>query len=134
MGSGDDRHDKFAVINGVDDAIVADANAKKPGVAGQSAYAGRPGLVGQPIDRGDEPDPIGSVDLAELAECSGCHLNRIRHPPVLQVVSELGLGLFPTDGLHTTAQFVEGLGGEAQQVSVFGMLKAFGVLGWDDRG
>jgi hypothetical protein len=134
MGSGDDRHDKFAVINGVHDAIVADANAKKPGVAGESAYAGWPRLVGQSIDRGDDPDSIGPVDLAELAECGGCHLDCVRHPPVLQVVSELGLGLFPGDGLHATAQLVEGLGGEAQQVSVFGMLEAFGVLGRDDRG
>lgn len=61
MGCGDDRHDKFAVVNGVDDA-----NPQKPRVTSESAYAGWPRLVGQPVDCGDDLGLSGPVDLAEL--------------------------------------------------------------------
>ena len=67
---GDDEHHELAIVDPVDDAVVAGAYAPPPSAAHQLHCGRRPRLRGEQFDGGLDPAPSLRIELPELADCA----------------------------------------------------------------
>jgi hypothetical protein len=75
----DDQDDEDLVADLVDDAVIARTDAPFALASGELHRAGRPGLVGEQLDRGLHAAACWEVELAQLPHGCRCDLDAVGH-------------------------------------------------------